>query len=474
MTPTIFIIILIAAVIMLTFGTLKLKIHPVIALFLTSIFLGLCFGNSLLETLAKINEFFGSTLSGVAITIIFGAVIAIGIQDTGASTSIANFFIKLFKGKRLELAPSLTSFMVALSVFGDIAMVLTAPISSILAKRKKINMAKIAPYVNLGLTLPHGLLPPHPGILAVALLLGADLGKVILWGTIICVASFVITYMLTIKKMSKVEFIEPLPEFSKEIETVQENATIKELYIKEDNTPSTWTSFMPLIVPVVLISAGSFGKMIFEEGSYAYAVLSTVGDKVFALFVGVILMMFLILGRKPKVIKVAKKNEPISENSSILEISTNNWLTRALKIAIMPLIVTGMGGAMGGMLRENPVIDELGMMVAGTDFPKLLIPFILSAILMAVCGSMTIASMTAAALVAPMLGILGISPVAATLAVGAGSMVFWHVNNSGFWIMTSLYNFNTKQGLKYFTTINGLGGIVAFAILCILSILGWA
>lgn len=232
---------------------------------------------------------------------------------------------------------------------------------------------------------------------------------------------------------------------------------------------------MPLIIPLILISIGSFANMIFEEGSTAYTVLASIGDKTFALFVGVILVALLVMKRKQKVLNNAQKHEfEVPNNASALEISMNNWVVRALKIAIIPLIITGMGGAMGGILRESPVIDEIGDSIISMNFPTLLIPFALAAILMAVTGSMTIAAMTAAALVYPMLGALGLSPVVATLAVGAGSMVFWHVNNSGFWMMTSLFNFNTRQGLKYFTTINGLGGIVAFAVLCIIAFLGWA
>ena len=150
----------------------------------------------------------------------------------------------------------------------------------------------------------------------------------------------------------------------------------------------------------------------------------------------------------------------------------NNWVDRALNIAISALLITAMGGAMGGILRENEAIQTIGNAIANTNFPAILVPFLLAAILMTVCGSMTTASMTAAGLMAALIPVLGISPVVASLAIGAGSMVGWHVNNSGFWIFTSLYGFDTKQGLKYFTTTNALGGIVAFAVLAVLTLLG--
>ena len=162
----------------------------------------------------------------------------------------------------------------------------------------------------------------------------------------------------------------------------------------------------------------------------------------------------------------------LTEKSSWFEIVMNNWVGRALNIAISALLITAMGGAMGGILRENEAIQTIGNAIANTNFPAILVPFLLAAILMTVCGSMTTASMTAAGLMAALIPVLGMSPVVASLAIGAGSMVGWHVNNSGFWIFTSLYGFDTKQGLKYFTTTNALGGIVAFAMLAVLTLLG--
>ena len=150
MSPLHFVIMLIVAIIILTVLTLKFKMHPVMVLFLTATFCGLASGKTLVDTFAAITKYFGSTLGSIGVMIIFGAVIASGINDTGAATSMVNFFIKKFKGKCLELAPSLTGFIMSIPVFGDIAIILNAPISAILAKRKKLGMQQVAPFVNLG------------------------------------------------------------------------------------------------------------------------------------------------------------------------------------------------------------------------------------------------------------------------------------------------------------------------------------
>lgn len=475
MTPTMFIIMLIAAIVILTVMTLKFKMHPVITLFITATFIGLASGASITDTFASIKNYFGSTLGNIGIMIIFGAILASGISDTGAASGIVNFFIKMFRGKRLELAPALTGFIMSIPVFGDIAIILNAPISAILAKRKKMGMQQVAPFVNLGLTLTHGLVPPTPGVLAVSVILGADIGTVILWGLVCSVFSFAGSYAILSPIYAKAECIEPLADYTEGIEAVDEDASVEELLIKEEKCPSAPASFLPLLLPAVMIAIGSIGKMFTEEGSAAYTFYNIFGDTILALFCGIVCLGFLVFGRKDKV--VAKANaatgtNELTEKSSWSEIVYGNWVGRALKLAVGALLITAMGGAMGGVLRENEAISVIGKSIAETNFPAILVPFLLAAILMTVCGSMTTASLTAAALMVELLPILALSPAAATLAIGAGSMVGWHVNNSGFWIFTSLYGFDTKQGLKYFTSTNAIGGVLAFVCLVLISLTG--
>ena len=287
--------------------------------------------------------------------------------------------------------------------------------------------------------------------------------------------SFAVCYFVLSPIYAKCEYIEPLASYTEGIEPVEEGSSVDALLIREDNTPSAGASFLPLLLPAVMIAVGSIGKLFAEEGSGAYTFFDTFGNTVLALFCGILAVGLLVAGRKKKVVDKANQDGngcALTEKSSWFEIVMNNWVDRALNIAISALLITAMGGAMGGILRENEAIQTIGNAIANTNFPAILVPFLLAAILMTVCGSMTTASMTAAGLMAALIPVLGMSPVVASLAIGAGSMVGWHVNNSGFWIFTSLYGFDTKQGLKYFTTTNALGGIVAFAMLAVLALLG--
>ncbi len=475
MTPLQFVIMLVIAIVILTILTLKFKMHPVMVLFLTATFCGLASGKGIVDTFSSITEYFGSTLGSIGVMIIFGAVIASGINDTGAATSMVNYFIRLFKGKCLELAPSLTGFIMSIPVFGDIAIILNAPISAILAKRKKMGMQQVAPFVNLGLTLTHGLVPPTPGILAVSVLLGADVGTVIIVGLICSIISFAVVYLGLRPVYAKCEYIPPLPQYTENVEAVEDSDNVDALLIKEDNVPNALAAFTPLLLPAVMIAIGSIGKLFCEEGTMMYSFFDIIGNTVLALFAGIIAVGLMVFGRKKKVVDKANKDGngcELTDKSGWSEIVLNNWVERALKIAIGALLITAMGGAMGGILRENEAIQTIGEMIAGSSFPALLVPFIMGAILMTVCGSMTTAAMTAAGLMGGLMSVLGLDPVVTSLAIGCGSMVGWHVNNSGFWIFSSLYGFDAKQGLKFFTTTNALGGIVAFIVLVILTMIG--
>lgn len=220
--------------------------------------------------------------------IIFGAVIAAGINDTGAATSMVNFFIKKFKGKCLELAPALTGFIMSIPVFGDIAIILNAPISTILAKRKKLGMQQVAPFVNLG---------PDPytrsgsskssGILAVSILLGADIGTVIIIGLICSVISFAACYLGLRPVYAKSEYVAPLPQYTEGIDPVDDTNNVEALLIKEDNTPKAAAAFAPLLLPAIMIAIGSIGKLLTVEGSAAYNFFNTFGNTVLALFCGI-------------------------------------------------------------------------------------------------------------------------------------------------------------------------------------------
>jgi len=469
MSAGLFLVVLAIAIVSLMLLIIKLNLHPVFALLIVGFIFGLVIGLKPVETIAVINTGFANTLKGVGITIMLGAVLAMGIQDTGAAKSIANFFIKLFRGKNLELAPSLTAFIVSIPVFGDITMVLTSNIASVLSKRKNISMSTMASFTGLGLFLTHGMVPPTPGILAIAILLGADLGMTIFWGTIVSFIGFIFTWLI-LRKWTEKEMILPNPDVVKNIEAA-ESDDVKHLLIQGENLPSAFAGFMTIAIPVVLIAAASFTKIYLPEGNAIRTVSEILGDKVIALALGVIYTM--LLGLKYKKSVITSNGEATNRpTDNIRSIILNSWVARGLEVALAALLITGMGGALSAVIQGSPAIKELSALITSSPIPGILVPFMIGVIMMTAVGSMTTAGMTASAIVLPMLPGLGISPLAATLAVGAGTLAFNHVNNSGFWVMSQFFNLDTKQGLKYVTIPCAVAAVICIAVLAGFSGIG--
>ena len=437
MSATGFLILLIVTIALLMVLIMKVKLHPTFALFASALFMGLVLGRfepegfSFTEVLSLITSGFGGTLGSMGIPIMLGAILAMGVQDTGAAKAIANFFIKLFRGKNLELAPALTAYIVSIPVFGDITTILTSNIANVLSKRKHISMGKMAAFTQTGLNLTHAMVPPTPGILAVSILLGADLGLVIGWGVVISLIAFLLTW-LVLRKWTDKEFIEPVPEVVAEIEETSSN-DVKDILITGDDIPGTFASFLTILIPVVLIAGSSFLKMAVAEDSALYGWANIFGDKIVALGLGVIYTMLLGAFHKAS---VRKSNKDVSGNDPecFREVVLNSWIARGLAVALPALLI--------------------------------------GAIMFTAVGSMTTGGMTAAGVVGPMMGALGLTPVATVLAIGAGTMIFNHVNNSGFWVISRFFNLDLKQGLKYITLPDAVSGVFCFVLICAAAAVG--
>lgn len=475
MSAVSFLIMLIVSIIALMLLITKAKLHPVFSLFCVSLIMGLVMGRfepegfSFTEVLNMVTSGFGSTLGSMGLPIMLGAILAMGVQDTGAAKSIANFFIRLFRGKNLELAPALTAYIVSIPVFGDITTILTSNIANVLSKRKHISMGKMAAFTQTGLNLTHAMVPPTPGILLVTIMLGADLGLVIAWGVGISILAFILTWLL-LRKWTDKEFIEPVPEVVAEIkETRSDN--VDDILIKDNDLPGTFSAFLTILIPVVLIAGSSFINMAVAEDAPIRAWTAIFGDKVVALSLGVIYTMVLALSHKAS---VSKSNRDVTGKApaTFREVILDSWVARGLSVALSALLITGMGGAFATVIKSAPAIDDLAGLIEKSGVPGLLIPFLIGAIMFTAVGSMTTGGTTAAGVVGPMMVTLGLSPVATVLAIGAGTMIFNHVNNSGFWVISKFFNLDLKQGLKYITIPDFVAGVLCFVFICIFSTVG--
>ena len=464
-----FILAIIISVAVLIFMIVKLKIHPVLSLFVGGVLAGTILGDPLTKTVGTIASGFGSTLGSIGMTIIFGAIIACAVRDSGAAKSMVNFFIKLFRGKNLELSTGLAAFIMSIPVFGDVTMVLISPLCAIISKRQNKAMGLMASMTILPLNLTHSMVPPTPGILAVSVLLGADLGLVILWGALCALIAYIGTWLL-MRGWAAKDFYPPKPEYVEGIEEVK-SSDYHDLLIKEEGMPGTLAAMSPILVPVILIALASFADMTMAEGSTARTILDTLGNRNIALFLGVCCGWALAATRKEK--SLASFNQVTGKKeTSLFNMLFNGWVNEALEVALVPLIVTGFGGGFATIIKNAPAASELGDVVASTGFPGMLVPFVIGAAMECAVGSRTTAGMTAAGLCLPMLSSLGISPVACAVMIGAGTMIVSHVNDSGWWVSMAMFNMDTTRTFKYNTLVGGIAGVIAAIAGCIFIVLG--
>jgi len=205
------------------------------------------------------------------------------------------------------------------------------------------------------------------------------------------------------------EWIEPNPEMVKGMEE-SDSDNLDDILIKDPHLPNTFVSFLPLLLPVVLISMASFANMYAPEGSTIRLVFGTIGHKVVALFIGVVVSIILGFCQRKAVLNAYAVNYPEEKTIKLKDIILNKWIVRALLVCLAPLLITAMGGAFGKILSSAPALQPLSETIGNSPIPAILVPWAVAAIMMAAVGSMTTAGMTAAAVVLPMVPALGLSP----------------------------------------------------------------
>ena len=447
-------ILLLLAVVFIIIATTKLNLHPFLALLIAAFGYGILCGKMSLEQIVEsVNAGFGGTIGYIGIVILAGAVIGTFLEKSGGAYKLAESTLKLVGSKNVPLAMSIIGYIVSIPVFCDSAFVILCPLAKALSRKAKISLAASAIALSLGLYATHTMVPPTPGPVAAAGLLEADLGLVILWGALVSIVALGAGWLFAIKFASKI-YISPDSE-SPEPDTQRRQVSCGELTAE---APSTLKSVVPIFLPIVLIitrSIGDFPSHPFGQGNAA-AFISFAGQPVVALLVGVFFAFLL-----PKKITTEM-------------LSASGWVGQAVVAAATIIIITGCGGAFGKVLQNSGIADVVKRYLGESASLSIWLPFIIAAALKTAQGSSTVAIITTAGIVAPLLGTLGLeTPTAralAVVAIGAGSMVVSHANDSYFWVVTGLCKMSVKQGYKLQTLGTLIEGCAAAVTLWIISL----
>jgi len=434
------IVVLIVVVVFIIFATVQFKMHPVFSLSIAAVASGFLLGLSPKTVMDTISEGFGKTLSSIGLVIAFGTVIGIYLERTGATKVLANTILKLVGLRRSPLALNLAGYVISIPVFCDSGFIILSSLNRALSKKTGIPVLVFAISLAAGLYAAHVFVPPTPGPLAAAAILEADLGMVLVLGVMVSIPVSLTGYFWA-RYIGK---------------SLKQQAEKQQAASKEEELASLVKpiqAFLPLLAPIILIAMKSIAnyptKPLGEE--LLFQIFDFLGNPVVALLAGVLFAF--LLGRKTP----SKQKE--------------GWVSEAFKQAGSIVLITGAGGAFGAILRTIDIASILNMK-SSSGMGGLLIAFIIAMVLKTAQGSSTVAIITTAAIIAPLLDVFGLVSVnekaLAVLAVGAGAMTVSHINDSYFWVVSQFSNMNVKTALRGHTLGTLLQGIMGITTVLLL------
>lgn len=422
------------------FLTSRLKLNAFISLFLVSLLLALVAIPDA-DILKILKDGFGNTMGSIGFLIIFGAVIAIVLEKSGGALSIANYMLSKTGEKRAPAALGITGFLAGLPIFCDSGYIILSGLAKSFSAKTKIAMPIIAIVLACSLYSVHCLVPTHPGALAAAGIMNVNIGNFILAGIIFAIPGALVAFYWT-RWMTKDKGYKPA-HFDFENDEMNDK-----------KLPSPFLSLLPVIVPLLLITlASSFAVLGWKDQNYFFRIILFIGQPIIALFVGM-LFSFLLL----KDLNRAKLNVVFET---------------AIEKAGPILIVTAAGGMFGMVIKETGIGLEAGNFLSKTGL-GLAAPFLIAFLMKTAQGSSTVAIITTASFVAPMLSLLGLDSESgrlfATLAMGAGSMMISHANDSYFWVITKFSDIDTDITLKVYSSATIVMGITVFVCIWVTSL----
>jgi GntP family gluconate:H+ symporter len=428
------------AVIAILFLTItKYKWHVFIALLVPILLFALLPGINRENFIAAFEQGFGRTVQSIAVVIVVGTILAEGLKHTGGIERVTISMIRWVGEKRMPLALTLSGWVIGIPIFSDVGYVILNPLVHSAAIRAGVNMSVMSTGLIGAMQLTHAMVPPTPGPLAAVALVGANMGKVILWG---CVVSFIASFCGWLYALAVGPRL-PSPPSS---EFVGQSFVERG---RESELPTTFWAFAPILTPLLLIAAQSTASIALPKDHIVNAVLHYLGWPVVALGIGV-----LIAYRSTRRDQAAAR--------------VNDWVENALRSMAMIIMVVGLGGGLSQILRQTPAVDAIARGMDSTGLPTIFLPFVLGIIGNMITGSTTVGVITSATIVAPMMPTLGLSPEATMLSASAGGIITKYVNSSYFWVCTSLTGMPLRSALISFGGVMIVNGVVSMTVIYVL------
>ncbi|GIO24870.1 GntP family permease [Oceanobacillus sp. J11TS1] len=448
MSSTALILITIIGIAVLLYLIMHSKMQAFLALLIASIFIGIFTGMDPSFLLEVMEDGMGGTLGFIAIVVGLGAMFGEVLRTSGGAERLAFTLVDKFGEKRSQWALGLTGFVVAIPVFLDVAIVILIPILYSLAIRTRKSLLYYGIPLLAGLAVAHSFIPPTPGPIAVASVLGVDLGWMMLFGVIAGIPAMIVAGPIFGRYIGNKIHVS-VPEH-----VAEEEARKKADKEEKKPLPSFGLICFLILSPLVLILFNTAGGVLLEEG-VVKEVVTFIGHPFVALIIATLLSIY-FLGKR----RGLSKNE------------MQSITTKALEPAGIVILITGAGGVFKEVLIQSGVGDAMGELLASSGFPLVLLAFLIATFVRVAQGSATVAMITAAGLISPILDMTDLSqPVLALIAISiaCGATVLSHVNDSGFWLVNRLFEMTEKDTLKSWTVMETLIGLVGFFVVFGLS-----
>ncbi|MDA8948653.1 GntP family permease [Flavobacteriaceae bacterium] len=436
-------LLLFIAIVFIILLTSRFQWHPFIALLIVSLGYGFAVGLSTEELIQSLQDGFGTTLGSIGMIIVAGLIIGTFVEESGGAHVIANFFVKIFGAKRIHWAIGCMGYLISIPVFADSGFVILTPLNKALTKKLGVSLAGTAIALGIGLTAAHTMVPPTPGPLAAAAIIGADLGWVIFIGLITSGVGLLVGIPFA-KRMGNKIYIEP--------DSLSESDVIQ----SQEELPSLTRTLLPILIPLALIVSKAiiqFPGFPMSKGPII-AVIDFVGHPIIALLIGVFFA-----------IRIPKKRDSN-------RLSEKGWVGKAIKGSATILLITAAGGAFGKVIQASGVHLSLEPLLKTLPL-GIALPFLIAALIKTAQGSSTVAIVTTASIVFPMLTALEltstIDKALVVVAIGAGATVISHANDSFFWVVTQFSNMTVPQGYRLHSMATLLLGLTALATLFIIK-----
>jgi GntP family gluconate:H+ symporter len=431
----------------------RLQINTFISLIITAFVVALALGMPLDKIVESIEGGMGATLGSIALIFGLGAILGRLVADAGGAQRIAVTLIDRFGQKNIQWAVVISSFIIGIALFFEVGLVLLVPIVYQIARQSKVPILYLGIPMATALSVTHGFLPPHPGPTVIAQQYGAHIGMVLIYGILIGIPAVIIAGPLFTKLVKRVSPETIRKSGAGDIDSISGAKTFK-----LEETPGFGISVFTALLPVILMAMATVVDLIRDLGNVPdhilFQILHLIGEPTTALLISVLLAVY-TMGIRRQI--------PIKQVMHSVE--------ESIRAIAMMLLIIGGGGVFKQVLIDGGVGDAVSALFAGTRMSPLILAWLIAAILRIALGSATVAALTTAGLVIPMMQGADVDPALMVLATGAGSLIASHVNDAGFWMFKEFFGLNMKETFATWTLLETLISVVGLAGVLILNLL---